>query len=129
MLGQLHVIPGWVSYVPSQLVTNRATENENCPIPKSLSSKVVRQIVYFINLQQKYIIVTPLTTTRRYGPLRGPTSSSCGGLRPRGFFCPPGKKRTYYAVLASFRPFWCPVVTFVTFKRIKKVQKKSNFFK
>ena len=62
MLGQLHVIPGWVGYVPSQLVTNRATENENCPIPKSLSSKVVRQIVYFINLQQKYIIVTPLTT-------------------------------------------------------------------
>ena len=24
----------------------------------------------------------PLQTTRRYGPLRGPNSSSCGGLRP-----------------------------------------------
>ena len=40
--------------------------------------------------------------TRRYGPLRRPTSSSCGGLWPSavGFFCPSGKKRAYYAVLA-----------------------------
>ena len=47
-----------------------------------------------------------LRETRRYGPLCGPTSSSCGGLRPssEGFFCPSGKKRPYYAVLANFRP-------------------------
>ena len=47
-------------------------------------------------------------STRRYGPLRGPTSSSCGVIRPsaEGFFCPSCKKRTYYAVLANFRPFW-----------------------
>ena len=25
---------------------------------------------------------TAFINTRRYGPLRGPTSSSCGGLRP-----------------------------------------------
>ena len=30
--------------------------------------------------------------TRRYGSLPGPTSSSCGGLRPR-FFFPSGEKR------------------------------------
>ena len=44
--------------------------------------------------------------TRRYGTLRRPTSSSCGGLRPsaEGFFGPSGKKRPYYTVLANFRP-------------------------
>ena len=51
-----------------------------------------------------------ITNTSRYGPLRassGPTSSSCGGLRPsaEGFFCPLGQKKAYYAVLANFRPF------------------------
>ena len=47
-----------------------------------------------------------LINTRRYGPLRGPTSSSGGGLRPsvEGFFCPSGQKIPYYAVLANFRP-------------------------
>ena len=44
------------------------------------------------------------STTRRYGPLRGPTSSSCGGLRPR-LFLPFGQKRAYYAVLAHFWHF------------------------
>ena len=36
------------------------------------------------------------------------------GLRPR-LFCPSGKKRAYYTVLAYFCYFWCPVVTLVTF--------------
>ena len=40
-----------------------------------------------------------IDSTRRYGPLRGRTSSSCRGLRPSG------KKRAYYSVLAHFRPF------------------------
>ena len=45
------------------------------------------------------------------------TSSSCRGLRPlaEGFFCPKGKKRAYYAVLAHFWQLLCPVVTLVTF--------------
>ena len=44
-----------------------------------------------------------VTGTRRYGPLRGPTSSSCGGLRPlaEAFFALSGKKRAFYAVLVS----------------------------
>ena len=40
--------------------------------------------------------------TRRYGPLRGPTSSSCGGLRPRLFFLPFGQKKS---LLCCFGPF------------------------
>ena len=50
---------------------------------------------------------TPFTMTRRYGPLHGPTSSSCGGFHPsaEASFCPLGKKRPYYAVLAHFWPF------------------------
>ena len=41
---------------------------------------------------------TCFNTTRRCGPLRGPSSSSCGGLRPSAevFFCPSGKKRSFY---------------------------------
>ena len=56
--------------------------------------------------------------TRRYGTLCGPTSSSCGGLRPsrKGFFCPSG------LFLDNFRQFWCTVVTLVTLKRIQKIQ-------
>ena len=55
--------------------------------------------------------------TRRYGPLRGPTSSSYGGPPPR-LFLPFGQKRQF---IMLFRPifgnFWCPLVTLVTFSR------------
>ena len=39
-------------------------------------------------------IISFITKTRRYGPLCGPISSSCGGLRPsfKAFFCPSVKK-------------------------------------
>ena len=45
-----------------------------------------------------------LRRTRRYGPLRGPTSSSCGGLWPlaEAFFCPSGQKKS---LLCCFGPF------------------------
>ena len=41
------------------------------------------------------------------GPLRGPTSTSCGGLRPldQAFFALLAKKRAYHAVLARFMQF------------------------
>ena len=54
------------------------------------------------------VALSIIKMTRRYGPLRGPTSSSCGGLQPlaEGFFCPLGKKRAYYAVLAHFCQFF-----------------------
>ena len=60
--------------------------------------KTLSFLTLFIRLTfflKKFFIVT-----RRYGPLRGPTSSSCGG-----FFSPSGKKRAYYAVLAHFWQF------------------------
>ena len=49
----------------------------------------------------------PFPKTRRYGPLSGATSSSCGGLRPltEAFFALHAKKRAYYAVLAHFWQF------------------------
>ena len=40
--------------------------------------------------------------TRRYGMLRGPTSSSCGGLWPRLSLPFGGKKIAFYAVLVHF---------------------------
>ena len=46
-----------------------------------------------------------LPYTRRYGPLWGPTSNSCGGLCAfgRDFFS--AQKRSYFAVLANFWQF------------------------
>ena len=40
--------------------------------------------------------------TKRYGPLRGPTSSSCGGLRPRFFLLFLWKKE----LIMLFCPFY-----------------------
>ena len=68
--------------------------------------------------------------TRRYGPLRGPTCSPCGGLRPsvKAFFFPLCKIRAFYAVLAHY---WLPTIlwlgsgelinNFVVFHRIGPV--------
>ena len=45
--------------------------------------------------------------TRRYSPLGGPTSSSCGELRPsaKAFFALRAKKELFFAVLAHFWQF------------------------
>ena len=72
-------------------------------------------------------------TTKRCGPLRGPSSSSCGGLQPlaEAFFCPPGKKRSFYICFGQhFGHFWRSVVTSVTFSsnlsNFKKIQKNPK---
>ena len=59
-----------------------------------------------------------IMNTRRYGPLRGPTSSSCGGLRPsaEAFFALRAKKELIMLFWPIFGIFWCPVVTLVTLK-------------
>ena len=81
--------------------------------------------------------------TRRYGPLRKPTSCSCEGLRPSGEACFAllAKKELIMLFWHNFEIFWCPVVTLVTFssklsnfernpkKSEKKIQKKSRNFK
>ena len=77
------------------------------------------------------LLKLPINGTRRYGPLRGPTSSSCGGLWPRLFFA----LQRLLCCLAHFDNFWCPVVTLVTFssnisnfernpKKTKNIQKE-----
>ena len=83
-----------------------------------------------------------LMITRRYGPLREPTSSSCGGLRPLAevFFALRAKEELIMLFWAIFGIFWCPVVTLVTFsinlsnferipppKKNVKIQKISVF--
>ena len=86
----------------------------------------------FWPIQEKLKLKTILVNTRRYGPLRGPTSSSCGGLWPsaEAFFA-------LHAVIMLFWPifgnFWCPVVTLVTlssniciFERNHKNPKKNK---
>ena len=81
-----------------------------------------------------------LIITRRYSPLRGLTSSSCGGLRPsaEAFFALLAKKELIILFWPIFGIFWSPVITLVTFssnisnnnkKKSKKFQKNSNNFK
>ena len=53
--------------------------------------------------------------TRRYSPLRRPTSSYCGGLRPRHFLPFEQKKALIMLFWPIFGNFWCPVVTLVAF--------------
>ena len=68
---------------------------------------VVKQIcpvTMISHVMPSWNLACTIMSTRRYGPLRGPTSSSCGGLRPR-LFCPLGKERAFYAVLAHFWRF------------------------
>ena len=55
--------------------------------------------------------------TRRYGPLRGPISSSCGGLRSsvETFFGLRAWKSFFMQFWNILGHFWCPVVSLVTF--------------
>ena len=68
-----------------------------------------------------------LTFTRRYGPLRGPTSSSCGWLWPsaEAFFALRAKKELIVLFGPIFGNFWCPVVTLVTFS--SNISNKKKF--
>ena len=114
-------------------------------------------IKYFISINIVIVktIVIIITITRRYGQLRGPTSSSCGELRPlaKAFFALRAKKELIMLFWPIFGSFWCPVVTLVTFsstlsnfegnpkkpkknpkkiqkkfKKLQKIQKKKKLF-
>ena len=90
--------------------------------------------------------IPQVNTTRRYSPLRGLYFYLLRRAltSDRGFFCPWGQKRAFYAVLAYFKPFWCSVLPSVTFSsnlsnfvfflsnksgNIQKIQKNHIFFK
>ena len=66
--------------------------------------------------------------TRRYSPLRGFSSSSCGVLRPR-LFLPGPKKSFFMRIYLIFGHFWWSVVTSVSFSsNLSNFGKKSIFF-
>ena len=55
-----------------------------------------------------YKLSLPFSITRRYGPLRGPTSSSCGGLRPSPeAFLPFGQKESLLCCFGPFLAIFC----------------------
>ena len=72
------------------------------------------------------------TSTRRYGPLRGPTSSSCGELWPsaEAFLALRARKELFMLFCTFFGDFWCSVVTVVTFSsnlnNFERNQKKTK---
>ena len=73
--------------------------------------------------------ISPVIYTRRYSPLRGLTSSSCGGLRPsaEAFFALRAKKELIILFWPIFGNFWCPVVTVVTFSsNLREALKKNH---
>ena len=78
----------------------RAAKPESYDITKPIVFYVT-QPYYLLNLDGLFNRIIVLKVTRRYGPLRRPTSSSGRGLWPR-LFLPFGQKRAYYAVLAHF---------------------------
>ena len=86
-------------------------------------------------LKKFNLIIPSFRMTRRYRPLRGPTSSSCGGLWPSttAFLALRAKKELIMRFCPIFGNLWCPVVTLVTFssslsnfERNSKNQKKSH---
>ena len=88
-------------YEPKQQLNFQFLENR-----RDIFSQVDNLIFnHLIIWRKKYLFLLQLT--RRYGPLRGPTSSSCGRLRPstKAFFALWAKKRAYYAFLAIFGIF------------------------
>ena len=67
-------------------------------------------------LRYQLMIYLVFSNTRSYGPLCGPTSSSCSlaaGLWPsaRGIFGPLGKKDSIMQFWPILGHSWCPVVT------------------
>ena len=69
----------------------------------------------FVIFQSILNCVFSFILTNRHGPLRGPTSSSCGGLRPRAFFALRAKKWLIMLFWPIFCNFLCPIVTLLTF--------------
>ena len=66
----------------------------------------LKTLFHQLKIDMPYIIITIIISsiTRRYGPLCGPTSSSCGGLRPsaKAFVALWAKKESLSDVLAHF---------------------------
>ena len=65
--------------------------------------KIMMRIIMMKKIRtiMRKMVRTLLKTTRRCGPLRGPSSSSCGGLRPMPFFALRAKKDLFMSVLAQ----------------------------
>ena len=79
------------------------------------SSTLLYQGYFVFFSRHRYSRVSISQYTRRYSQLRGPTSSSCGGLRP-WLFLPFGQKIDLIMLFwPNFGNFWCSVVTIVTF--------------
>ena len=86
---------------------------------------VVMVLVVIVLVMLRLMIVI----TRRYGPLRGPTSSSCGGLRPSDdvFFALRAKKELIMLFWPFFGDFWCPVALLLVRQcRALRITEASN---
>ena len=89
--------------------------------------KAVRLFVLKIVLPVS-LLYSNLLITRRYGLLRVPTSSSCGGFCLR-----PGQKKSLWCCFSPLGRFWCSVVSLVTLRsnlsNFEKIKKSKNWRK
>ena len=95
---------------------------QNC---RALNSDLNKNLYdnIFENSDKQNKAISVFIIAKRYGPLRGP-SSSCGGLLPRSrpFFCPLGKKRQFlYLIWPKLL-----VVTLVIFLKTQKKQQQKT---
>ena len=99
----------------------RQTFNSRWPGHRGLFREVQAGVVKRNQLQSQWHWPSNRCTvlvTRRYGPICGPTSSSCGRLQPsaKAFSCTSSNKKNFvFCFDLVVDHFWCSVVTLVTF--------------
>ena len=71
-------------------------------------------------------VKAPLIYTRRYSPLRGLTSRSCGGLWPRPRIFLRAKKELFTLFVFILGLFWYSVVTSIAFRGCSEIMAAKN---
>ena len=87
--GIFHDCP-MVSYIPIFFAISKSCWIEVVPVGETVVKVAALQLVL----------------TRRWGPLRRPSFSSCGGLQPRPFFALRANKGLFISVLAQILVFF-----------------------
>ena len=87
-------------YIEFYCVTSwRSMPAEGMPMPWEIER--TGPTLYMAYLDRPVVGKGVIESTRRCGPLRGPSSSSCGGLRLRPFFALRKKRKTFQTILAQ----------------------------
>ena len=95
--------------VAGETLTAQATPRTLLILPWSVIWREIAAGLSEAVIQYSNCMFFPFNQTSRCGPLRGPSSSSCGGLWPsaEAFFALWAKKRSFYVCFGpNFGHFW-----------------------